>query len=224
MDVVTFYTALGWRVTSPYGPRKHPVTGEYKLHTGIDFGGKGAGTVIPTPTGGIVTFAKETGGWGNLVVVDDPTGHRHLFAHLSKIYSRQGGRAQRGDIIGTVGMTGTATGLHLHYQVNKPGTGVQAANTIGDPAKYTYQEDRMDKLIVIHTEADRGVGTLLEYKLKAPVITRESAPQELLDQAATVIQVGGPPVTCKGELIHLSGADRVETAWAVLEYIERRKP
>lgn len=139
MDCIKWFTDLGWKVTSPFGMRVHPIDKVEKMHTGIDFGGFPVGKPVKTPTGGIVTHAKFYSGWGNLVRVEDPRGYGHLFAHLDQLV-KAGVTVKRGDIIGTNGRTGKVTGPHVHYQINLPG-GVSGSKYWGDPAKYIYWED-----------------------------------------------------------------------------------
>lgn len=225
MDPVTYYTGLGARVTSPFGPRIHPITGKQSHHNGVDFGGKAKGFPWPNFSPGTVTHRGEHGARGKLVVVkcrDLFCGLqlKQIYQHLDGYIAKGGDVLAQGDPVGTNGRTGDCTGEHLHYELRVDDGSTLGAPVWGDPAKYHWREG-MDKLIVIHTEADRGVGALLEYKLKAPVIARENATQELLDSAATIIQVGGPPLATKAKLLHLSGSTRVNTAWAVLEFIER---
>jgi murein DD-endopeptidase MepM/ murein hydrolase activator NlpD len=141
MDCIKWFTSLGWKVTSPFGRRIHPIDKVEKMHTGIDFGGFPIGEPVKTPTGGIVTHAKSYSGWGNLVRVEDPRGYGHLFAHLDKLAVKAGKTVKRGDIIGTNGKTGKVTGPHVHYQINLPDGGVSSGKYWGDPAKYIYWED-----------------------------------------------------------------------------------
>jgi murein DD-endopeptidase MepM/ murein hydrolase activator NlpD len=222
MRASQWFQAQGYKVTSPFGPRPDPFgSGKTDFHTGIDFGGHPVGEPITTPTGGIVTHAKSYSGWGNLVAVQDRRQHRHLFAHLNKIRVKVGDRVSRGDTVGDNGKTGPATGPHLHYQVNRPDGGVRGDGYCGNPDDYIYWEDELvDKLIVIHGEGDRGMGSLVEYIEKAPVIQRANAPKELLDSVETIIQVGGTKPIRPDGIIHLAGDNRVETAEAVMRYLK----
>lgn len=213
------------RVTSPFGWRKDPLNPkETTFHAGIDISGK-VGDPIETPTGGIVTHAKSYSGYGNLVRVEDRRGHGHLFAHLDKIKVAVGQKVVRGDIIGTKGRTGDVTGPHLHYQINKPGTGIRGNGYFGDPDKYVYWEDEsLETLIVINTENDRGVAVIAEWQLKAPVIQLSNLRQSLLDKTETVIQIGGPEGAIKHpNVIRLSGGTRLETAEEVINHLRERK-
>ncbi|MNR82463.1 Murein DD-endopeptidase MepM [compost metagenome] len=114
--------------TSNYGNRKHPITGEHKLHSGMDIGAA-TGTPVHTVKSGRVTFAGWNGGYGNYVVVDHGGGLQTAYAHLSKINVSNGQNVGARDVVGKVGSTGQSTGPHLHFEVKKNGSFV-------DPAAY----------------------------------------------------------------------------------------
>ncbi len=135
MGCVKWFTGLGWRVTSPYGQRLHPIDKVLKLHKGIDFGGKPIGEPIYTPTGGEVIRAGYNGGFGNMVEILDKYGYKHLYAHMGTIAVDLNQRLERGDLIGLNGKTGKVTGPHVHYQISKNG------NIFGDPAEFIYWEE-----------------------------------------------------------------------------------
>lgn len=108
------------RVSSEYGPRTHPVSGEpNKMHKGIDFAAP-AGTPIHTPVSGKVIVNKYSPkGYGNYVTIEDNSGGKHIFGHMrDKSPLAVGTQVTRGDQVGVVGTTGSSTGNHLHYQVN----------------------------------------------------------------------------------------------------------
>lgn len=106
--------------TSPWGMRRHPVTGQMKMHRGQDYG-FAEGTQVVSPTAGIVTkVAYQEGGAGKYVVVEslDEKGNKveHKFFHLSAFDVKQGDKVQAGGKVGKVGATGIGTGAHLHYE------------------------------------------------------------------------------------------------------------
>lgn len=107
------------RVTSPYGMRTHPVTGVYKLHTGVDFSaGNG---VARAARGGTVVDTGYDGAYGNMVTISHGTidGDKVVtrYAHLAKIDVRVGQKVSAGTRIGQIGSTGYSTGRHLHFEV-----------------------------------------------------------------------------------------------------------
>ena len=107
-------------VTSPYGMRRHPVTGVWKLHDGTDFGA-GCGSPILAAAAGTVASITWTSTYGNRLVIDHGTsasghlltGYNHARAYAVAV----GARVHAGQVIGTVGSTGLTTGCHLHFQV-----------------------------------------------------------------------------------------------------------
>ena len=106
--------------TSGWGMRRHPVTGQMKMHRGQDYG-FGQGTQVVSPMAGVVTGVKyQEGGAGKYVVVEsiDEQGRKieHKFFHLSAYDVVQGQKVKAGDKIGKVGSTGIGTGAHLHYE------------------------------------------------------------------------------------------------------------
>ncbi|MGW0583813.1 peptidoglycan DD-metalloendopeptidase family protein [Streptomyces sp. NPDC002920] len=107
-------------VTSPYGSRKHPLTGVTKLHTGVDFGAP-QGAQVSAARDGTVVFAALTSAYGNRVVIDHGTiGGKRLettYSHLSRIDVTVGQSVRTGTPVGRVGSTGLSTGPHLHFEV-----------------------------------------------------------------------------------------------------------
>lgn len=89
------------------------------FHRGIDIGAS-SGTTIKAADAGVVTFAGYSGGYGNLVKVDHG-GMVTWYAHMSKFAVKTGDKVAQGDVIGYVGMTGSATGPHLHFEVHVDG-------------------------------------------------------------------------------------------------------
>ena len=105
-------------VSSSYGWRKHPVTGDRKFHRGIDYKGSKGDPVIMTADG-VVEFAgyHKKSGFGNLVIIAHDSGFKTIFAHLSKIHVKTGQMLLKGDRLGDIGSTGISSGDHLHYEV-----------------------------------------------------------------------------------------------------------
>lgn len=114
--------ALAWpvpgytRITSEYGMRVHPITGVYKLHTGVDIGAPQGANFIAA-NDGIVTKAQMNSAYGNMVIIDHGGGISTLYAHGSEILVEVGQTVKRGDPVLKVGSTGYSTGAHAHFEV-----------------------------------------------------------------------------------------------------------
>lgn len=111
------------RITSGFsGSRLHPVLGFHRRHTGTDFGAP-TGTRVRATGDATVAFVGRKGGYGNIVILRHRSGIETYYAHLSRFAGgmRPGHPVSQGEIIGFVGMTGTATGPHLHYEVRIAG-------------------------------------------------------------------------------------------------------
>jgi murein DD-endopeptidase MepM/ murein hydrolase activator NlpD len=110
-------------ITSTFGYRIHPIFGDRRLHTGIDFRAA-SGTPLTAAAPGEVVFAGWQGGYGNCTIIDNGGGIATLYAHQSSIRVTVGQRVTRGQVIGAAGSTGFATGPHLHFEVRVNGTPV----------------------------------------------------------------------------------------------------
>lgn len=109
------------RISSNYGWRTNPVTHKRQFHNGVDIAARG-GTPIQSTTAGVVSAVLyEKNGFGNYVIVRDPQGNLHYYAHMSRTAARAGQMVFRGSRIGYVGTTGRSTGNHLHYGVRGGG-------------------------------------------------------------------------------------------------------
>ncbi len=119
------------RVTSNFGTREDPFTGEQKKHRGIDFAGK-IGTELMAVAPGRVVSAGERVGYGTTVEIDHGLGFTTLYAHLSQIMVTRGDWVRPGTVIGLAGSTGRSTGPHLHYEIRYKGAPF-------DPAKFVKE-------------------------------------------------------------------------------------
>jgi murein DD-endopeptidase MepM/ murein hydrolase activator NlpD len=115
-------------VTSGYGYRIHPVSGQRLFHHGIDLRAR-EGTRIYAAQSGKVIFVGWLGGYGRLVVIKHDDKYTTRYGHLSKITVRSGQKVKSGTVIGLSGDTGYSTGPHLHFEVRCKGKSI-------DPAKY----------------------------------------------------------------------------------------
>ena len=109
----------GW-VTSDFGHRLDPFTGERIMHKGLDIATSHGAPVI-APSDGTVIFSGMESGYGKVVVLDHGNGVRTRYAHLSAADVKVGELVKRGAHVGAVGNTGRSTGPHLHYEVRVNG-------------------------------------------------------------------------------------------------------
>jgi len=110
------------KVTSKYGPRRDPITGQWAQHNGIDLVNNADPAILSTAPG-VVKFAGWKSGYGKVVDIDHGHDVVTRYAHLSKILVGKGQQVDRKDVIGIMGSTGRSTGPHLHYEVrmnNRP--------------------------------------------------------------------------------------------------------
>lgn len=117
-----------YTISSPFSlARRHPITGEVKIHDGTDFAGRPLGTPIVAASNGEVIHAGPADGYGNYVVIRHNVNGRTVdtgYAHLNSIGVSVGQTVQGGQEIGKLGKTGYATGAHLHFNVKDNGNWV----------------------------------------------------------------------------------------------------
>ncbi|MDN8590029.1 M23 family metallopeptidase [Paenibacillus sp. 11B] len=140
----------GYRITSSFGYRIHPISGGQTFHRGIDLVTEPWNGPIHAFMDGTVRFAAEGatgsgfGGYGLTVAVQDHRGYLHCYAHLSRIAVKVGQQIKQGQLLGNQGSTGESTGPHVHYEVRKsstPSYGYTASeNGVVDPGIYLQSE------------------------------------------------------------------------------------
>lgn len=138
-------TDYGYTITSEFGYRTHPVTGVYKLHSGIDMVGKIHGNILAVADGEIV-WAGIRGAYGNCVNIKHTNIEGNTFysfyAHLSQINVIEGQTVTQGQVIGLQGGAasdpghGSSTGSHLHFEIRLSQNG-----NYQNPRKYILQEN-----------------------------------------------------------------------------------
>lgn len=124
------------KITSEFKMRVHPITGVYKLHTGVDIGAP-TGTNFIAAADGVVTKAGFNSAYGNMVIIDHGGGISTLYAHGSEIMVEVGQTVKQRDTVLKVGSTGYATGPHAHFEVRVNGTPVQPLDYITSQTKPT---------------------------------------------------------------------------------------
>jgi murein DD-endopeptidase len=121
-------------VTSPFGPREHPVLGGTRMHNGVDLGVPEQ-TPVRAVAAGVVRRASFDDSNGGIVILDHGRGVTTLYCHNDSLLVGAGDRVTRGQIISRSGSTGRSTGPHLHYQLELAGQPV-------DPFRYRVAHPR----------------------------------------------------------------------------------
>ena len=116
-------------VTSYFGPTTHPFTKHWYLHKGIDIAYSRGTKVVSTADGKVIEKAFDANGYGNYIVIKHKYGFYTRYAHMDKVYVKEGQNVQQGEVIGTLGSTGLSTGPHLHYEV-------RIGTQVVDPQRY----------------------------------------------------------------------------------------
>ncbi len=107
----------GW-TSSYYGKRADPFTGKIAMHKGMDFAGK-EGSSIVAVANGVVTWAGDRYGYGNLVEINHGNGYATRYGHNAKLLVKVGDSVEKGQVISQMGSTGRSTGPHVHFEVLK---------------------------------------------------------------------------------------------------------
>lgn len=107
----------GW-TSSYYGKRTDPFSGKLAMHKGMDFAGK-EGSEIVAVAGGVVTWAGERYGYGELVEINHGNGYTTRYGHNAKLMVEVGDSVEKGQAISLMGSTGRSTGPHVHFEVLK---------------------------------------------------------------------------------------------------------
>jgi murein DD-endopeptidase MepM/ murein hydrolase activator NlpD len=117
-------------ISSYFGERQDPFTGHQAFHRGVDFAGE-AGSEVVAVAAGIVTYAGDKQGYGNVVEVNHGNGLITRYGHNAKNLAVVGQTVTRGQAIALMGSTGRSTGPHVHFEVLRNGTQVNPVTFIG---------------------------------------------------------------------------------------------
>jgi murein DD-endopeptidase MepM/ murein hydrolase activator NlpD len=110
-------------ITSGYGERRDPFSGEMHFHSGLDISSS-PGNPIRATADGVVSHSGCTQNSGFVIALEHGHGYSTFYAHNKRNNVRVGQRVKAGDVIGYVGSTGKSTGPHVHYEVWKDGKNV----------------------------------------------------------------------------------------------------
>jgi murein DD-endopeptidase MepM/ murein hydrolase activator NlpD len=122
--------AEGW-ISSYFGRRADPFTGYSAVHKGLDFAGP-EGTKVTAVAAGLVTYAGDRSGFGEMVEINHGNGLSTRYCHNEKLLVKQGDMVRKGQDVALMGSTGRSTGPHLHFEVLKNGTQVDPLRFIGE--------------------------------------------------------------------------------------------
>jgi murein DD-endopeptidase MepM/ murein hydrolase activator NlpD len=156
----------GARISSGFGSRFHPVLGYTRMHKGVDFAVP-TGTPVMAAGSGTIAFMGRANGYGNFVKISHGNGYMTDYGHLSRFAPgmRKGARVRQGQIFAYSGMTGVATGPHLHYEILVNSQHV-------NPLKVKIAQGRqlagrlLDKFMATRVQIDNVVASLpLERKI-----------------------------------------------------------
>jgi murein DD-endopeptidase MepM/ murein hydrolase activator NlpD len=126
LDIVLRYPLGGTgsvKINSPYGMRTHPTYGTQEFHQGVDFEAEN-GDDVYAAAAGRVTYAGKQKGYGKVVIIDHGREISTVYAHLSGTSVRKGEQVETGQRIGKVGVSGNATGSHLHLELRVSGEAI----------------------------------------------------------------------------------------------------
>lgn len=161
------------RISSGYNPnRRHPIFNTRRPHRAVDYAAP-SGTPIKASGDGVVLFAGRQRGYGYVVYIDHPHNITTVYAHMRNIRkgTHKGVRVKQGQVIGYVGMTGYATGPHLHYEfrvngVHRNPLKVKLPDARPLPESEMAHFRRIRRVMLAELETRRG-GTLLAAKSNA---------------------------------------------------------
>src|SRR5450432_731210 len=120
----------GW-ISSYFGRRADPFTGYSAVHKGLDFAGA-EGTKVTAVAAGLVTYAADRAGYGQMVEINHGNGLATRYCHNEKVMVKQGDMVRKGQEVALMGSTGHSTGPHLHFEVLKNGAQVDPLRFIGE--------------------------------------------------------------------------------------------
>lgn len=166
-DSVLSAPLTAYQIGERFGPRPEGLG----KHSGIDFVAP-EGTSVQAAAGGTVSLAGSRPGFGNVVVIDHGDGYSTLYAHLSTVETTEGQSVERGEAVGTVGVSGNTTIPHLHFEVHENGVErdpaefmeEEAGSNSSDGVAQTTLQARAEDLARAQRDIEAGMDRLAESK------------------------------------------------------------
>ncbi|NLY08536.1 MAG: M23 family metallopeptidase [Tissierellia bacterium] len=118
-------------ISSPFGNRQHPISGQWKQHNGLDIPGANGSPMYAAQDGTVSFVGYDSGGYGNYIIIDHGGGMTTLYGHAHSLSAKEGQKVSAGEQIGKIGSTGGSTGPHIHFEVKQDGTPI-------DPYPFLY--------------------------------------------------------------------------------------
>jgi murein DD-endopeptidase MepM/ murein hydrolase activator NlpD len=168
------------RISGRYSPgRRHPILNTIRAHRGVDYAAD-SGTPIMATSDGVVVHRSPKGSFGNTVEIRHPNGFVTRYAHLRSFRSgvNVGTRVKQGDVIGYVGMTGLATGPHLHYEMMRSGRHMDPLS-VDLPAGDPVPSDDRDRW---RSEMTSRVSLLESIPRAGPIRTFTALAEQAVDE------------------------------------------
>src|SRR4051812_11809649 len=165
------------RITSGFGMRFHPILGYSRMHRGVDFGAP-TGTAVYAAGDGVVSFAGRSSGYGNYIEISHNQQYATAYGHLNAFARglHEGARVRQGEVIGYVGMSGMATGPHLHYEVHLSGEQIDPLS-VRMPATTRLAEADLKAFNDARARIDRELGEFRQ-ELVAYAGSRSAEPDQ----------------------------------------------
>lgn len=128
--IVWYTPTTNFKVTSKYGYRGDPFTGEWEFHNGVDLAAPKNTPIVATRDGRVSFVGYQAGGAGNYVWINHGDGYKTIYMHMTRYIVQVGDYVEAGQVIGYVGSTGYSTGNHLHFGIKYNGSYVDPLDYI----------------------------------------------------------------------------------------------
>jgi len=117
------------KITSSFGVRKHPITGEEYKHTGVDIASPKGSDIFASEEGEVI-YSDWLESYGKIIILEHSNGYHSTYAHCSSLLVNVGDTVEKNQVIATVGATGNSTGPHLHFEIRKDGEAIDPVTLI----------------------------------------------------------------------------------------------